>query len=517
MRARAVAAVVLGFLVAAPTALAGPSAAVVSSDLAFARAQLRSSAAGLALTAYPYRTTSTGAWETRAASWWTSGFYPGSLWLAYQDTADKWFRTEAERRQAGLESQKNNTSTHDVGFLIMSSYENGYRATGVDAYRQVVLTAARSLASRFSPVVGCTRSWDSSSSSNFTVIVDNMMNLELLFWAAAHGGDPAWKNMAISHALKTREQFLRPDGSTFHVVDFDPATGAVRRKRTVQGLSADSTWSRGQAWAVYGFTTAFRETRDSRLLDAARRTADYYVAHLPADKVPYWDFAAAQPGQPRDSSAAAIAASGLLELARLEPSASRRSKYRAAAGATLDSLSSSAYLAKGTASKSILLHGTGNKPAGDFDRGYATGDYYFIEALQRWRSATQPALRIQLAPRRDLAGLLRSGFPVRIRASAGGRAVVTLSLAGTRRLVLARRARRVARRKWVKVRLRPSRMAARRLRRARTVRARVSVKLVARDGRRAGAQRTVRFRREGGAATTRRAGRQRRATSAGRP
>jgi unsaturated chondroitin disaccharide hydrolase len=388
----AVAAALLSVALTAPASTAaGPSASVVASDLDFARAQLRATAAAVGPTAYPYRTASTGAWETREPSWWTSGFYPGSLWLEYGDTADPWWRAEAERRQAGLESQKSNRSTHDVGFLIMSTYGNAHRLTGLEAYRKVVVDAAASLASRYSSIVGCTRSWGSASSKNFTVIVDNMMNLELLFYAAAHGGNAAWRNMAISHALKTREQFIRPDGSTWHVVEFDPATGEVRSKHTHQGLSDDSTWARGQAWAIYGFTMAFRETKDTRFLDAARRTADWYIAHLPSDKVPYWDFSAAVAGQPRDSAAAAVAASGLTELARIDTSSSRRTKYRDAAGGMLSSLSSSSYLARGTSSRSILLHGTGNKPAGDFNRGYSYGDYYFVEALLRWRKLTAPA------------------------------------------------------------------------------------------------------------------------------
>jgi unsaturated chondroitin disaccharide hydrolase len=376
----------LGTLLAlAGPAHASPSSAVVASDLAFARAQLKATAGKVSPTSYPHLTSSTGAWVTRSASWWTSGFYPGSLWLAYNDNRDTWFRTEAERRQAGLESQKSNTSTHDLGFMILNSFGNGWRNTGVTAYRQVALDAARSLSTRYSPVVGCTRSWGSSSSPSFTVIIDNMMNLELLFWAAGNGGNPAWKDMAVSHALKTRTHFVRPDGSTFHVVDFDPASGAGKRRRTHQGLNDSSTWARGQAWALHGFTIAYRHVRDTRFLDTARRTADWFISHLPADKVPYWDFQAAAAGQPRDSSAAAIAASGLLELARLDPDLTRARRYRDAAGAMLDSLSSSAYLAKGTLSQAILLHGTSNKPEGSYDTGLVYGDYYFLEGLTRAR------------------------------------------------------------------------------------------------------------------------------------
>jgi unsaturated chondroitin disaccharide hydrolase len=414
-------------LAAAPAAQAAPSGHTVAGDLAFARSQLRSSAGSLAPAAYPWLTSASGGWRTRTAGWWTSGFFPGSLWLAYGDTGDAAWRARAKRWQAGLEAQKDNTTTHDVGFLIMSSFGNGYRYTGAAAYRRVVLAAARSLATRFNPAVGCTRSLGNSSSPVFTVLIDNMMNLQLLFWAARHGGEASWRRMAISHALKTREQFVRPDGSTYHVVDFNSSTGAVRSKHTDQGLSDQSTWSRGQAWALYGFTTAYRETHDSRFLDTARRTADFFVSHLPADKVPYWDFNATGPGQPRDSSAAAIAASGLLELARVERSRARSKSYRAVAGQILDSLSSPAYRATAGASRAILLHGTSNKPDGEQDSGTAYGDYYFIEALQRFR---RPTLRLHVAGHgRTVA--------VKVRANAPGRATASLSRGD---VVLAKRA-----------------------------------------------------------------------------
>jgi unsaturated chondroitin disaccharide hydrolase len=254
----------------------------------------------------------------------------------------------------------------------------------------VVLTGARSLATRYSPVVHAVRSWNNPSgapASDFRVIVDNMMNLELLFWAAKHGDDPALATKALNHALTTAREHVRPDGSTYHLVIFDSGTGAVKRKQTVQGYSDSSTWARGQAWAVYGFTMAYRESRDSRMLATARKVADYFVAHLPADKVPYWDFALPSlTGQPRDSSAAAIAASGLIELSQLDSDATRKARYLGAAKGILTSLSSKAYLAEGTSSRSILLHGTANKPGGHYDRGLIYGDYFFLEALLRYRA-----------------------------------------------------------------------------------------------------------------------------------
>jgi unsaturated chondroitin disaccharide hydrolase len=532
MRPRSLAiVVVLAAAVLAPTANAAPSPATASNDLAFARSQLRATAESLVPTAWPWRTTSTGAWQTREAGWWTSGFFSGSLWLTYGSTGEPSWRSQAERWQAGLESQRNNTSTHDVGFMVFNSFGNGYKHTGVDAYRHVVLDAAESLASRFSPVVGATRSWGGPSSPSFTVIVDNMMNLELLFWAARNGGNPAFQGMATSHALKTMEHFVRSDGSTYHVVEFDPATGAVQQKRTHQGLSAESTWSRGQAWAIHGFAIAYRETGDPRFLSTARRLADYFITHLPTDKIPFWDFDAAGPGEPRDSSAAAIAASGLLELARLEPDSGRAASFRAASGAILDSLSA-AYLARGTSDQAILLHGTGSKPHNDVDRGYVFGDYYYVEALLRWGAAVdgslpgtaQPPLaavdgslpgtarppltmRIKL-PRdgRSLTRFLRRGLPVGVYSDAAGQAAMSLTVARSmarrfslaakpRRVTIAKSRRRLARPGWSTAKLRPSRRVVRRLRRARVLKAQLSLRFATTDRQRSNIRRALTFRR----------------------
>jgi unsaturated chondroitin disaccharide hydrolase len=363
----------------------------------FSEYQLSQSAAALAPTTYPFITTAAGTWETTDAKKWTSGFYPGSLWFLYQQTANPLWKTKAQEWQARIESQKTNTSTHDVGFMVFTSFGNGYRLSGNDADRQVILSAAQSLATRFSSVVGCLKSWDKGGVSDFKVIIDNMMNLELLFWAAKHGGDPAWYDMAVSHALKTIEDHVRADGSTYHLVNYNPTTGAMQSRGTVQGFADESTWSRGQAWALYGFTMTYRETGDARFLQAARMTADYFISHLPSDHVPYWDFQAPGiPNEPRDSSAAAIAASGLLELSGLEPDARRQHTYLDNAKNMLTTLSSSAYLAEGTSNQAILLHGTQNKPYGRFDIGLIYGDYYFLEALlrYRWIAPTSPALSV---------------------------------------------------------------------------------------------------------------------------
>jgi unsaturated chondroitin disaccharide hydrolase len=367
-----------------------PLDAIVAHDLTFAGTQLGRTLAETAPDEYPQETNSDGTWTTHPANWWTSGFFPGSLWQMYEATGDPAWRTAAQARQAGLEGEKTDTSTDDIGFILLDSFGQGFRLTGTDSYRQVLLTAAQSLRARYSSIVGAIRSLNNpsgASATDYRVIVDSMLNSELLFWAAKHGGDPAYADAALQHAITTMNAHVRADGSTYHMVVFDSNTGAVKRKQTIQGYSDSSTWSRGQAWALYGFTMAYRESGNAQMLATARRVADYYIAHLPSDYVPYWDFQAPGiPNEPRDSSAAAIAASGLLELSQLETDATRKQRYLSTAKATLTSLSSSAYLAEGTNSHSILLHGTADEPLGHTDRGLIYGDYYFLEALLRYRA-----------------------------------------------------------------------------------------------------------------------------------
>jgi unsaturated chondroitin disaccharide hydrolase len=352
----------------------------------YAGQQLLRANEGLAPSQHPRSTRADGRWSTVGAGDWTSGFYPGCLWLLYEKTGGAAWRTSAEAQTTDLDGQKNNRGDHDVGFRIMSSYGQGLRLTGEAAYRDVIHTAARSLATRFDPDVGCTRSW-SFGTWRFPVIVDNMMNLELLLWSAANGGDPGHRTMAVSHALKTLENHVRPDGGTYHVVDYDPDSGRVLARQTHQGLADESTWARGQAWGLYGFTMVHRYTNDARFLDAATRLAEYTLARLPADSVAYWDYMAPlTPAEPRDSSAAAITASALLELSARTPSVERKVRYREAALDILRSLAAAPYLASGSPSAGILLHGVGSKPAGtEVDVSLIYGDYYFLEALRRYQ------------------------------------------------------------------------------------------------------------------------------------
>jgi unsaturated chondroitin disaccharide hydrolase len=378
-------------LFACPPATAKrPLAQLVRHDLHFARAQLRRELADLPVGRYPQETDPHGTWMTSRPRAWTSGFFPGSLWLMYEATGDPAWRSAAEARQAPLASQRTRTSTHDLGFMLFDSLGLGYELTGVDRYRQVVLTAARSLATRYSDVVHAIRSVNNpprAGGSDFGVVVDGLMNLELLSWAAEHGDDPGLATLALDHALTTARAHVRENGSTYQLVVFDSRDGAVKRRGTAQGYSDSSTWSRGQAWALYGFTSAYRYSHDPRMLAGARRVGHYFVAHLPEDRVPYWDFQAPdRPDAPRDSSAAAIAASGLLELARLEPDAGRARHDLAIARAILRSLSSPAYLAEGTKFRSILLRGTSDWKRAQYDRGLVYGDYFFLEALLRCRA-----------------------------------------------------------------------------------------------------------------------------------
>ncbi|MDF1838917.1 MAG: glycoside hydrolase family 88 protein, partial [Planctomycetota bacterium] len=316
---------------------------------------------------------------------WTSGFYSGCLWLTFEQTGRPAWQTLATAQTLDLSGQQFNTGDHDIGFRIMSSYGHAYRLTGDPVHKTVILNAAQSFATRFNTTVGCTRSWDFGP-WQFPVIIDNLMNLELLFWSGQNGGDANHSTMAHAHALRSLQEHVRPDGSTFHVVDFNPTTGQTLWQGTYQGHADFSTWSRGQAWAIYGFTMAYRYTSDPVLLEGAERVANYFLANLPADGVPYWDFQAPSiPNEPRDSSAAAIASSGLLELSHYTTSPSDRIRYRRMASRILRALSSPAYLASGSNSDGILLHGVGNKPANrEIDVALIYGDYYFLEALGRW-------------------------------------------------------------------------------------------------------------------------------------
>lgn len=364
-----------------------PSSQQISRALDVAADRLNADTRTLTPGQFPSVTNRAGNWRLSRGSGWTSGFFPGSLWLMSSRSTGRPALVAAARAwTAALAPQAAVTTSHDIGFEIFTSFGNGYRVTHDDAYRRVILRAAASLATRYDPAVGAVRSWGSrGDNAHFLVIVDGLMNLQLLFWAAQHGGSSDWTQMATRDALTVRKHFIRPDGSLVHLVDFNPVTGAVQAKGNPQGYDLASTWARGQAWAVAGFTIAYQETHDRRFLEAARRTAAYFIGHLPRNCVPYWDFQAPGiPNAPRDSSAAAIAADGLVSLSRLDPDASRRTAERRAAGGLLAALLTHDLAGHGHA---LLAHGTSNKPGGSSNTGTSYGDYYFLDALQRYRAA----------------------------------------------------------------------------------------------------------------------------------
>ena len=260
---------------------------------------------------------------TARPKWWCSGFFPGTLWLVYEHTGDEKIRTLALRETAKVEPIKWVTNDHDVGFQINCSYGQQYRLTGDPHAKDVMHTAARSLSTRFNPTVGCIRSWDfqlRGSSWQFPVIIDNMMNLELLLCVAELENEPELARIAVSHANTTMKNHYRPDYTTYHLVDYNPADGSVNRRQTVQGYADESAWARGQGWSLYGFTMLYRFTRDTVYLDRARKVADMLLTRLPKDGIPYWDFDSPKiPDDYRDASAAAVMASAFIEIAGYVP------------------------------------------------------------------------------------------------------------------------------------------------------------------------------------------------------
>lgn len=327
-----------------------------------------------------------GSWKTTAANEWTSGFFPGILWYLHDYTKDPALRIAAERWTAGLVNEQFDTGTHDLGFKIFDSYGTGYCLYPADEYKKVIIEAAQTLAKRFNPTVGCIKSWDNRK-WDFPVIIDNMMNLEILFWGSEHGGPQQLREIAIKHAETTMKNHFRKDGSTYHVLGYDTTSGVVKARNTHQGYADESVWARGQAWAIYGFTMTYRFTHDKRFLQTAQRAADYFISHLPEDFVPYWDFKAPGiPNEERDVSAAAIIASALFELSEYAAGESQQSNYRGTALNILRSLCSAPYLAEGTNSHAILNHAVGSRPAhSEVDVSLIYADYYFVEAMLRCR------------------------------------------------------------------------------------------------------------------------------------
>lgn len=327
------------------------------------------------------RTFEKGKYKLSKAKNWTSGFFPGILWYMYEYSGKEEWKQAAVRYTSYLENEMYNVNTHDTGFKMYCSYGNGYRLTQEPAYRNILIQSAYTLAKRFNPTIGCTRSW-SWGKWNFPVIIDNMMNLELLFFAARETGDRTLYDIAVSHAQTTMKNHFREDYSCWHVLDYDADTGDVLSRETWQGYNDESTWSRGEAWALYGFTMCYRETGIPEFLEQAHNIAWYILSSptLPEDKVPYWDFDCPEiPDTPRDVSAGAIMASAFYELAVLD--SENYDEYKTVADTMVKNIFEYREGA-GSSYGFILNHSTGARNF-EIDTPLIYADYYYLEALLR--------------------------------------------------------------------------------------------------------------------------------------
>lgn len=360
------------------------------------------------ITRFPRTSNADGSVRTTDVWDWTQGFFAGSLWYLYDYTKNPEWKAAATKWTEALEQAQFLTQHHDIGFVMYCSYGNAMKfekdPVKLAKYRKILIQSAESALTRFDPKVGLIKSWNSKVSWDkkttwqYPVIIDNMMNLEMLCYVSKITGNPKYKEVAISHALNTMKNHFRADYSTYHVVNYD-SNGKVLNQQTNQGYADNSTWSRGQCWAIYGFTMMYRETKDKRFLETAQKAADFYLNHpnLPKDKIPYWDFNVEQKGYtpdfdynankiayiPRDASAGALAASALLELSTFSKDGA---KYFKSAEHILKSLSGSEYLAApGTNSGFILKHCVGSLPhKTEIDVPLIYADYYFMEALLRY-------------------------------------------------------------------------------------------------------------------------------------
>jgi hypothetical protein len=331
----------------------------------------------------------TGKSVTSDTKWWCSGFYPGTLWYLYAYTKDETIKKEAEKRLGILEKEKYYTGNHDLGFMIYCSFGTAYKYTNNPSYKDVVTIAAKSLSTRYRPTIKSIQSWNSSARLSCPVIIDNMMNLELLHWVSDHGGDPIFKEIAVTHANTTIANQFRSDNSSYHVVDWDLNTASVLKKITWQGAADSSAWSRGQTWGLYGYTMMYRFTKNPAYLSQAKKIAHFILSNpnLPSDKIPYWDFdAPGIPNEPRDASSGAIMASALLELGQFTTGTEKK-EYIKTAETILMALASDAYRAKlGENGGFILMHSVGSLPhKSEVDAPLTYADYYFIEALTRYK------------------------------------------------------------------------------------------------------------------------------------
>jgi len=383
-------ALIIVCLFAGPAALAAGSLdSLVRNALNVSLAHLvRSVGENWDSTKYPSYGTKDLHWQLGRADEWTSGFYPGCLWYAYEISGDPRFERWARAWTESLEPEKADTGTHDLGFKFMCSFGNGLRlgkGPSYAGYAPIMLSAAKTLSERYYPVVGALSSnWDSNpAGKSFPVIIDIMMNLDLLFWASEHGGPPSLKEIAIRHAETTCRDLVRADGGTYHIVRYDPETGRIINRGTLQGAGDETTWSRGQAWGMYGMVSAYRHTRRELFLRTAMRLADYFLAHLPPDRVSLWDFQSDI--RLKDVSATCITASGLFELSRYVAGDSLRAHYRSEAEGILRSLCAAPFFTGGRNTSCLLDHSVQHYPAKkNIDVASIFADYYFLEALLRY-------------------------------------------------------------------------------------------------------------------------------------
>ncbi|ANW95349.1 glucuronyl hydrolase [Wenyingzhuangia fucanilytica] len=321
---------------------------------------------------------------------WCSGFYPGVLWYAYEYSKDEEIRKGAEAFTASLKDiAYTPADNHDIGFMMYCSYGNGYRLTGNEEYKDILLASADTLATLYNPKVGTILSWPGMTEKmGHNTIIDNMMNLELLFWAAKNGGDHKLYDIAKSHAEVSMKYLVRPDNSIYHVICFDQETGEFVKGITHQGYADESMWARGQGWGIYGFSMSYRETGDEEFLNTAIGLADHFIERLPEDGIPYWDFDDPKiPNAPKDASAAGVVACGMLELSSLVKDEALKTKYFNAAKSLITKLSSDEYLS-GDVNDALLLHSTGHMPHNsEIDVPIVYADYYFMEALLRLKKA----------------------------------------------------------------------------------------------------------------------------------
>ena len=335
------------------------------------------------------RTFEKGRLQTIRYDHWVSGFFPGVLWMLYENNNDEKLRRYAEMYTDRVEPAKRVTNTHDLGFMLYCSFGQGYRLTGNKHYLDVISEGTQSLLTRWNDKLGVIKSWESGPKWQYPVIIDNMMNLEMLCFMTRETGDRSYERIAERHANTTMKNHFREDYSTFHVVSYDTITGQPHAKNTHQGYADGSSWSRGQAWGLYGYTMMYRETLNPRYLKQAQEIGKFLMNHprLPKDKVPYWDYDAPDiPNAKRDASAAAVMASALIELSQLDPS-ELAPQWLALAEQQLRTLSSPTYLAEeGQQGGFIIKHGVGHHPAGaEIDVPLTYGDYYYVEALMRMK------------------------------------------------------------------------------------------------------------------------------------